>query len=292
VRACVDEGTDYVDITGEPQFVDRTIDRYHARAEASGVKIISCCGFDSIPHDLGVLFTLEHVPHDVPLKVEGFVSSKGTFSGGTWHSAIRAFGRFREDLEAQRDATRRPDTGSRRVRGVRPKVRYEREIHGWAAPLPTIDPQVVLRSARLLDEYGPDFAYGHYARIRRLPTLVAGAALVGGVFALAQLPPTRALLLKLKEPGEGPSEEQRSRSHFCVTFLAKTPDRTVVTEVSGGDPGYGETSKMLAESALCLAFERDRTPRRSGVITPAAAMGRALIERLQRAGITFRHVRG
>lgn len=290
VRACVEEGTDYLDITGEPAFVDRTVERYHDEAERRGVKIVSCCGFDSIPHDLGVLFTIDQLPRGVPMTVEGFVSSRGTFSGGTWHSAVRAFADARANLRSRKRAMR--GESSRRVRGVRGRVRYEPEIGGWAAPLPTIDPQVVLRSARILEDYGPDFAYGHYVRVKKLPTLVAGAAFVGGVFALAQLPPTRALLLKVKDPGEGPSEEQRARAWFRVTFLAKAEGRTVVTEVSGGDPGYGETSKMLAESALCLAFERGRTPPHSGVITPAAAMGRPLIERLQRAGIAFRHLRG
>ncbi|MCZ7680707.1 MAG: saccharopine dehydrogenase [Sandaracinaceae bacterium] len=286
----MEEGTDYLDITGEPAFVDRTVERYHDEAERRGVKIVSCCGFDSIPHDLGVLFTIDQLPRGVPMTVEGFVSSRGTFSGGTWHSAVRAFADARANLRSRKRAMR--GESSRRVRGVRGRVRYEPEIGGWAAPLPTIDPQVVLRSARILEDYGPDFAYGHYVRVKKLPTLVAGAAFVGGVFALAQLPPTRALLLKVKDPGEGPSEEQRARAWFRVTFLAKAEGRTVVTEVSGGDPGYGETSKMLAESALCLAFERGRTPPHSGVITPAAAMGRPLIERLQRAGIAFRHLRG
>jgi len=289
VRACVEEGTDYLDITGEPQFVDRTIERYDAEARERGVKIVSCCGFDSIPHDLGVLFTVERLPRGVPLKIEGFVRSRGTFSGGTWHSAIRAFGQAREYARSRKKAPRQD--GERRVRGVRPAVHYEKEIGAWACPLPTIDPQVVLRSARLLDEYGPDFTYGHYVRVKRLPTLVAGVAAVGTLFALAQLPPTRSLLLKVKDRGEGPSEEQRARSWFRVTFLARAGGRTLLTEVAGGDPGYTETSKMLAESALCLALERERTPELTGVITPAAAMGRPLIERLERAGITFRVLR-
>lgn len=289
VRACVEEGTDYLDITGEPQFVDRTIERYDAEARERGVKIVSCCGFDSIPHDLGVLFTVEQLPRGVPLKIEGFVRSRGTFSGGTWHSAIRAFGQAREYARSRKKAPRQD--GERRVRGVRPAVHYEKEIGAWACPLPTIDPQVVLRSARLLDEYGPDFTYGHYVRVKRLPTLVAGVAAVGTLFALAQLPPTRSLLLKVKDRGEGPSEEQRARSWFRVTFLARAGGRTLLTEVAGGDPGYTETSKMLAESALCLALERERTPELTGVITPAAAMGRPLIERLERAGITFRVLR-
>lgn len=128
--------------------------------------------------------------------------------------------------------------------------------------------------------------------MKRLPTLAVGVTAVGALFALAQLPPTRALLLKVKAPGEGPSEEERARAWFRVTFLAEAAGRTIVTEVSGGDPGYTETSKMLAESALCLAFERERTPKLHGVITPAAAMGRPLIARLERAGIQFRVLRG
>ena len=277
VRACVEAGTDYLDITGEPQFVDRTIERYDAKAREAGAKIVSCCGFDSIPHDLGVLYTVDQLrgdqlrrdsrPLETPVKIEGFVRSRGTFSGGTWHSAIRAFSQFREytrsksllarggPRDKKQNGAPRGDT-SREVRGVRPKVHYEKEIGGWACPLPTIDPQIVLRSARMLDEYGPEFSYGHYVRVKRLPTLVAGAAAIGSVFALAQLPPTRALLLKVKDPGQGPSEEERARAWFRVTFLARANGKTLLTEVAGGDPGYTETSKMLAESALCLALER------------------------------------
>jgi short subunit dehydrogenase-like uncharacterized protein len=293
VRACVEEGTDYLDITGEPHFVDGTIERYHERAKERGIKVVSCCGFDSIPHDLGVLYTLDVLgAKDEPITIEGFVSSKGTFSGGTWHSAIRAMSKFGEHRRERKNARRPPSNGARKVRGVKPRVRYEKEIRGWACPLPTIDPQIVLRSARMMDEYGPDFRYGHYARVKRLPTLVAGAAAIGSVFALAQLPPTRELLLKVRDPGQGPSEEARAKAWFRVTFVAKAAGRTVVTEVAGGDPGYGETSKMLAESALTLALDRDKTSAHAGVITPAAAMGRPLLDRLVRAGITFRHVRG
>lgn len=288
VRACVEEGADYLDITGEPLFVRRMVARYDERARERGVKIVSCCGFDSIPHDLGVLFTVDRLPRGVPITIDGFVSSRGTFSGGTLHSAIGAFAQVR--AHARRGMQPGP-SGERRVRGARPKVYYENEIGAWACPLPTIDPEVVLRSARLLDEYGPDFTYGHYVRVKRLPTLVVGVAAVGALVALAQLPPTRAMLLRLKQPGEGPSEEERARSWFRVTFLARANGRTLVTEVSGGDPGYTETSKMLAESALCLALERERTPEHTGVITPAAALGRPLIQRLERAGITFRELR-
>ena len=121
---------------------------------------------------------------------------------------------------------------------------------------------------------------------KRLSTIAALGAGVGTVAALAPLPPTRKLLLKLKSPGEGPSEAERAKSWFKVKFVGEGGGKRVVTEVSGGDPGYGETSKMLAESALCLAF--DELPESSGQVTTAEAMGDALLSRLQAAGISFR----
>ena len=153
-------------------------------------------------------------------------------------------------------------------------------------PLPTIDGAIIRRSAAGLDRYGPDFTYGHHMVAKHLATVGAIAGGVGTVGLLAQLPPTRKLLLKMKAPGEGPDEAQRERSWFKVTFVGEGGGKRVVTEVSGGDPGYGETSKMLAESGLCLAF--DELPERSGQLTPAVAMGDALLARLQKAGIEFR----
>jgi short subunit dehydrogenase-like uncharacterized protein len=152
-------------------------------------------------------------------------------------------------------------------------------------PLPTIDPQTVLRSARALDRYGPDFSYAHYLVVKRLPMVAGVIGGAGAVIALAQVPPARELLLKLKDPGDGPSPEQRARSWFRVRFLAQSDGRKIVTQVSGGDPGYTETSKMLSEAGLCLAH--DQLPETAGQVTPAVAMGDALVERLQRAGIRF-----
>lgn len=290
VKACVGAGTDYLDITGEPRFVDRMIERYDVEAERAGLKIVSCCGFDSIPHDLGVLFTLSHLPSGVPITIEGFVRSRGTFSGGTWHSAVRAMGQLRAHAKERKARERRAARGGRTVRGMKPRVRYRRALGDWAVPLPTIDPQVVLRSAKRCEEYGPEFRYGHYARVKKLSTVAAGGVAVGALATLAQAGPTRRLLLKVKAQGDGPTEAERARAWFTVTFLGEADGARVTTEVSGGDPGYTETAKMLSESALCLAFDRERTPAHAGVITPAAAMGWPLIERLQRAGMSFRRL--
>jgi short subunit dehydrogenase-like uncharacterized protein len=152
--------------------------------------------------------------------------------------------------------------------------------------MPTIDPQTVARSARALERYGPDFTYSHYMVVRNPALIPAFAAGAGTLIGLSQLPPARDALLKLKPSGSGPSPEERAKNWFRVRFRARAGDHGLVTQVSGGDPGYGETSKMLAESALCLA--RDELPAHAGQVTPAVAMGQPLIDRLQRAGMEFR----
>lgn len=296
VHACITGGADYVDITGEPDFVNDSVARFDDKAREKGVRIVHCCGFDSIPHDLGVFYTVQQLPADQPITVEGFVQANGALSGGTWQTAIKAMSRgselgrqaATERKAGEDDSLRR----GRRVRGLKPRVGYRRDVRGWVFPLPTIDPQIVLHSARLIDRYGPDFRYAHYGKTRSLVRLAAGAAGVLALVLLSQWGPTRAKLLEYRKSGEGPSPEKRARSWFRVTFVGKAGDARVVTRVSGGDPGYTETAKMAAESALCLARDRDRLPERSGVLTPAAAMGQPLLERLQRAGIRFEVVQG
>jgi short subunit dehydrogenase-like uncharacterized protein len=288
VAACAAAGTDYVDLTGEPEFVDRMWLGYHAQARDTGARIIHCCGFDSIPHDLGAWFTVQQLPAGVPLKVEGFVRAGGNFSGGTFHSAITAMSRMRASrgiAQQRREHETRP--AGRRIGSTHERV-HRFNFAGksmWAVPMPTVDPQIVRRSAAALERYGPDFRYGHYVLVKSLPGV---AALIGGVGAMvlgAQLKPTRELLLKLKAPGEGPTPAQREKAWFKVQFVGEGGGARVVTEVTGGDPGYGETSRMLAESALSLVY--DDLPGKGGVLTPAQVMGNALIERLQKIGIRF-----
>jgi short subunit dehydrogenase-like uncharacterized protein len=186
---------------------------------------------------------------------------------------------------ARRRVAAEPALIGRRARARLGVPHFDRAARAWVAPLPTIDPQVVARSARLLDRYGPDFTYTHYAAVQRLPNFVGGAAGVGVIAAAAQLPPLRHVLGRLQPPGDGPSQEQRARGWFTARFRGTAGDAEVITEVSGGDPAYGETSKMLAESALCLAF--DDLPSTAGQVTTAAAMGNALVDRLRRAGVVF-----
>ncbi|MEM7356751.1 MAG: saccharopine dehydrogenase NADP-binding domain-containing protein [Acidobacteriota bacterium] len=283
VAACVEAETDYVDITGEPEFVNGVIERHDEVAQDRRLRIVNCCGFDSIPHDLGAYMVAQALPDDASVTIQGFVSASGKISGGTWQSAVNAMGRARQQLRGPR----RPASDGRKVRGLKTRAHYEKAVKGWVAPMPTIDPQIVLRSARALATYGREFRYGHYVRVGSLPRLMGLGVGVGSVFALAQLPPTRKMLLKMRQSGAGPTPEERARSKFRVTFVGRAGDQRVLGEASGGDPGYGETSKMVAESALCLALDRDQLPEHFGVITPAVAMGDRLLERLRAAGMRF-----
>ena len=291
VAACAEAGTDYTDLTGEPEFVDLMYVRHHARAVETGARLVHACGFDSIPHDLGALFTVEQLPEGAPIDLRGFVTAGGKPSAGTYHSAITGFSRARGMNKVAAERKRmEPRPSDRRVRSVKPKPYRDPDVGAWALPLPTIDPQVILRSARALERYGPDFSYGHFAAVRRLPVALAGVAGVAGLFTLAQIPPARDFLLGRMESGQGPSPAEREKSWFKVTFVGKAEGKKVIAEVSGGDPGYGETSKMLAEAALCLAH--DDLPETAGQVTTAVAMGRPLIDRLERREIDFRTVSG
>lgn len=303
VAACVEQGCDYVDLTGEPHFVERMRQQYGDKARAHGVRIVHCCGFDSIPHDIGAFYTLRALEKKLgtqaciesEIDLKGYVRAHGDFSGGTWQSAINAMAEWRSFMREHKAASHSRDN-SRDVhqneRQLPHRIEDENAEKAWAFPLPTIDPVVVTNSARRYAFYGKRFRYGHYVVGRSLPKLLVGAAGIMGVFLLAQTPPTLALLKKVRTSGEGPSAEKRATHWFTVTFEAEAQGYGrmlghVRTRVSGGDPGYDDTAKMLAESALCLACDRERLPLCAGVITTAEAMGDALVDRLQRAGMRF-----
>jgi short subunit dehydrogenase-like uncharacterized protein len=286
VAACADAGTDYVDLTGEPEFVDRMYLAHHARAVETGARLVHACGFDSVPHDLGALFTVQQLPEGVAIRVRGMVRSNATLSGGTFASALGAFSRARQMRQASAERRRtEPRPVGRRVRTTARRPHFDEAAGFWLVPLPTIDPMVVRRSAAALERYGPDFTYSHYAAVKRLPVALAGIAGIGALAVGAQVAPVRSFLMSRLPQGEGPSQERRDRSYFSVRFIGEGGGRTVRTEVRGGDPGYTETAKMLAESALSLAF--DDNPASSGQVTTAVAMGERLTARLVRAGLAF-----
>ncbi|WP_424569659.1 saccharopine dehydrogenase family protein [Streptomyces sp. CH-036] len=287
VAACAEAGTDYADLTGEAEFIDRMYLEHDARARETGARIVHACGFDSVPHDLGAYFTVKQLPEDVPLAVDGFVRTNAVFSGGTFASALTAMGRGSQMLAAARERRlHEPRVVGRRVSTPAGSPHFSGETGTWALPLPTVDPTIVGRSARALERYGPDFRYRHFASVKTLPMALGAPVAIGGLVAAAQMAGVREWLMSRYEPGQGPDEERRGRSWFTVRFVGEGGGRRVFTEVSGGDPGYGETAKILAESAVCLAL--DELPETSGQVTTAVAMGDALLDRLTAAGLRFR----
>ncbi|MFD5874750.1 saccharopine dehydrogenase family protein [Streptomyces sp. NPDC060322] len=287
VAACAEAGTDYTDLTGEAEFVDRMYLEYDGRARETGARLVHACGFDSVPHDLGAWFTVRQLPEGVPLTVDGYVRTDAVFSGGTFASALTAMGRGPQMVRAAKERRlHEPRLVGRRARAPQGTPHFSPETGTWALPLPTLDPRVVERSARALERYGPDFRYRHFASVKRLPVALGGVVAVGLLAGAAQIPAARDWLSARVEPGTGPGEERRRRSWFTVRFVGEGGGRRVFTEVSGGDPGYGETAKMLAEAALSLAL--DDLPATSGQVTTAVAMGDALLERLTAAGLRFR----
>ena len=288
VAACAAAGTDYADLTGEPEFVDRTWLAHHSTAVRTGARLVHCCGFDSVPHDLGVLLTVQQLPPGVPLQVRGVVRSNAAFSGGTFASALGQLARVRGSRRAaaeRRSLESRPE-GGRRVRARAGRPHHDGELGYWLLPLPTIDPVVVKRSAAARPDYGPDFTYRHYAGFEDLPRAVGSAVAATSLAGAAQVPPLRALLQGRVTQGSGPDEGRRERSWFTVDLVGEGGGKRVHTRVGGGDPGYTETARMLGESAMSLAFDEDNPPT-AGQVTTATAMGENLLARLTAAGLSF-----
>lgn len=291
VAACAAAGTDYVDLTGEPEFIDTMFLSHHHTAVESGARLVHACGFDSIPHDIGAFFTVKQLPDGVPLTVRGVARSNAMISGGTLHSGLGQLSRLRQ-LQRTAGERRRaePPVVGRRARAQGALPRRDTVVGAWLLPLlQTVDPQIVVRSANARGDYGPDFRYSHYFGLKNLLLLVGALAGIAGFVVAAQVPVMRRVIGARIPQGDGPSDARRARSWFTVDFIGEGGGRHVHTQVRGGDPGYSETAKMLAEAAMCLAF--DDNPPLAGQITTAAAMGENLLKRLTDAGISFTVVR-
>ena len=289
VAACAAAGTDYVDLCGEPTWMKEMIDVHQAAAQASGARIVFSCGFDSIPFDLGVLYlqqaALEASGSMAP-RIRGRVRGmKGTWSGGTLASFKATMAAAAKDPELisslQNPFALTPGfTGADQPHGMKPQ--YDEVIGSWVAPfvMATINTKNIHRSNMLMNHcYGNDFVYDEM--------FVTGPGDEGEAIAKA-VASDKSMATDTTPPGEGPTPEQREAGFYDVMFVAQTADgKSLRASVKGDmDPGYGSTSKMISESAICLAKNLEMAS--GGIWTPAAAMGTALIERLQEsAGLTF-----
>ena len=309
--SCARHGTHYCDITGEVPFIRGSIDQNHVKAVETKARIVHCCGFDSIPSDLGVFILWDHAR-----KKGGSLSwakcfvakMRGAASGGTAATMLALVEEATHDpkvrkllgnphaLDPEVPRGRRRDPFEADLRGIT----FDVDIERWTAPfvMSSINSRIVRRSNALL-HYGDAFRYREAMSLPKGPKGLIAASLVSAAttgFAIgAALPPTRALLARfvLPKAGEGPSKEARDKGHFTFNLVAEGIGegggtlRATATVKGTSDPGYGETAKMLGESALCLAEDAASLEPRFGVLTPATAMGMHLVDRLRGAGMTF-----
>jgi short subunit dehydrogenase-like uncharacterized protein len=305
VQACVESGTHYVDLTGETPFIRQMIDAHHEEAQKKGVRIVHCCGFDSVPSDMGVFFLQQQAQKtwgkpasSISMYVE---ASRGGVSGGTIASMMQI-------LEAAKDRSVRrvlgnpyalnPDDGVRGPDGSdQSTVKWSDAINKWTAPfvMAGINTRVVRRSNAVTDyAYGEDFSYSEVVAMKKGLkgwTSAQGLTLGLGAFvALAVMGWTRSLMQAtvLPAPGEGPSPEAQEKGFFRIRLVGRRDGERLDVLVKGKrDPGYGATARMLTEAALCLALAVETLPNRSGVLTPASALGETYISRLAKADVTF-----
>ena len=303
IRQCADTGTDYCDLTAEFQWMRRMMDRYEDRARSSGARLVHCCGFDSIPSDLGVLFLQQHARErygapceHVTMRVKAM---RGGFSGGTVASVMNVFRELSGDPALRRKLADPyclcPEGHGFTARQHRVRsAEYDADFDRWAAPflMEPINVRIVHRSNSLSgNAYGADFRYDEAVLTRgRLAALGMAGSLAGFGIAAA-MPPTRWLLDKLvPKPGTGPSAAEREAGFFDLRFAGATASgKRLFAKVTGDrDPGYGSTGKMLGEAGVCLSRDLADTDRPGGFWTPATMFGDRLIDRLAaNAGVSF-----
>ena len=288
IKTCVSSGTDYVDLCGEPSFMHKIISECSAEAKETGARIVFSCGFDSIPFDLGVLFVQE----EALSKLNKYASSvrgrvrdmNGEFSGGTAASMKATMAALQSNPELINILVN-PHALCDGINGVQQdddsKPMYDEELDTWVAPffMAPINTKNIHRSNKLMNHiYGENFKYNEM--------WIQGPGEEGK--AAAEFISTMNPLGDAPEPGDGPSRESRENGNYDVLFCADVDDETIKASVSGDmDPGYGSTSKMITESAVCLV--KDCEDLAGGIYTPAASMGKKLIKRLEsNAGLTFK----
>lgn len=294
VKQCAERGTDYVDLTGEPSWMHETIARFSEAAKLSGARIVHSCGFDSIPFDLGVYLLQQHAIEKTgePIAtVKGRVRAmNGTFSGGTIASMRATMASAKANpaiiqVLTNPFALTEGFTGPEQPAGMAPQ--YDEELQSWSAPfiMAPINTKNIHRSNFLMaHRYGEDFRYDEM--------LLTGDGDQGKAAAEFVAKDDSVAKSDLR-PGDGPSKEERENGNYDAIFAGQacTGDLMISSVQGDRDPGYGSTSKMLAEAAMCLLHNPELAS--GGLWTPAAALGDALIERLQaHAGLTFQIEQG
>ena len=315
VAACAAAGTDYADLTGETLFVRRAIDLYHQQAVDTGARIVNACGFDSVPSDLTVFALYRQAERDGAGQLGDTNYVVRTFAGGASGGTIASMVEFGREAAGDPEGRRlvndpytlSPDRSAEPEFGAQPDARWRRgrdiapELDGYwvgAFPMAIPDTRIVRRSNALLDyAYGRRFQYAEQMTLGRsvAAPLLSAMATAGNIATIglgtrfANRVPQRVLDRVLPKPGTGPSEQVRERGHYTVETYTTTSSgaRYRARMSQQGDPGYKATAVLLAESGLALALDRDKLPDLHGILTPAAAIGDALLARLPSAGVSL-----
>lgn len=307
VKVCAQSGIDYCDLSGEPQWIRKMITQHEAQAKESGARIVHCCGFDSIPLDLGNLFLQQQAQEkysrpctEVKMAVKAL---KGGGSGGTIASVINMIKEASADASLRKGLTdpyylcSEQHGFTEKQRDVKMAV-YDDDFQAWVGPfiMAAINTKIVHRSNELNGKaFGENFKYDEVMITGTTFSSRLAASGIGiglGVFPLlVALPPTRFLIEKIvPKPGEGPSPYQQEHGHYDLRFKGKTDggEKLTVKVTGDRDPGYGSTAKILVQAGLCLAQDISKTDKAGGFWTPATAMGKPLIKRLtDNAGLEF-----
>ena len=307
-KACARQGVDYLDITGETPFVRQLIDEEHETARSNGAKMIPLCGFDSVPSDLGVLFTVRHLQEKYGEDcdaLKSFYTVKGGLNGGTMASAL--------DMMAKNQSAQLVDPTLLNPKDYRQKEDakhiidlyrpyFDNALQCWAAPffMAQINSRVVGRSVALFKKfgspYGENFSYLEAMRMGKYLGRLQAHGVTSGIAAVNAIGRSafgRVLIDAFTpKPGHGPSQKVREDGLFCVDIFAQSDQGTkVVAQVSSqGDPGNKVTITILCEAARCLLYARDNLPggtTRCGILTPATAFGDVLQHRLEEVGMRF-----
>jgi short subunit dehydrogenase-like uncharacterized protein len=305
VKACVQSGTDYCDLTGEPQWIKRMVDKYHAAAQDSGARLVNCTGFDSIPSDLGVYhlqkLAIERTGQPASQIKMRARRIRGGASGGTVASLLNVLKEAKNDPALRKALVNPyvlcPDGHPFSVRQKNHKsAEYDEELQMWTMPfvMASINERVVHRSNALLgNRYGENFKYDEAMSAKNKSIAKKTTFGLGAFMVAANISPLRALLEKfvLPKPGEGPSKKEQLNGMYDMRFYGTlvNGERIEVKVEGDRDPGYGSTAKMIVQSGLCIAH--DIPDAKGGFWTPASVLNEALIARLAKhAGVTVEEV--
>lgn len=286
VEVCIEAGTHYLDITGEPSFVADIYNNLNENAVKNGVCVVNCCGFDSIPADYAAWLAARELPTELPKTLRSFVRTNAAFSGGTFSTAIHALHMESQKKSIKTRLPRHPDAPK-----VPRKIHFNRNINAWAIPMPVVDPHIVRRSAyRMPDDYGDAVGYGQFFVRSSFYKMVKTIVPLAVMFYLVRIPACRRWLFRKFRPGTGPDAARRAASKFEVTCIGEAGGHRSKIIFSGGDPGYDETAKMFSQAAFCMLDLQRKGSLKPGVLTPVEAFGMPLAERLRAEGLVIQTV--